>query len=111
MEAVTSVKEYFDRLGERFVADKASGVNTVVQYVLAGDAGGAYAVHVTDGAMNVTEGENEEAKVTIKMKDEDFVNMVNGKLKGQMAYMQGKLKVSGNIPIAMKMQNIFPPSK
>ncbi len=113
MIQVNSVKEYFDRLDERFVADKSKGFTTTVQYVLAGDGdnGGAFAVHVNDGAMNVTEGEDPGAVVTIKMAGPDFVSMVNGKLKGAMAHMMGKLKVSGSIPTAMKMQGIFPPAK
>ena len=36
---------------------------------------------------------------------------VVGDLKGQMAFMTGKLKVSGNMMLAMKMQSLFPPAK
>jgi putative sterol carrier protein len=39
----------------------------------------------------------------------DYVSMANGDLKGQMAFMTGKLKVSGNMMLAMKMQSLFPP--
>jgi putative sterol carrier protein len=33
--------------------------------------------------------------------DEDFVQLAEGKLNGQKAYMSGKLKVKGQIMLAM----------
>ena len=48
---------------------------------------------------------------TIKMTAEDYVMMVNGKLNGTMAFMKGQMKVTGNMMMAQKMQQIFPPNK
>ena len=42
------------------------------------------------------------------MEGGNFVKMSNGTLSGQMAYMTGKMKIAGSIPMAMKMKNIFP---
>jgi hypothetical protein len=33
--------------------------------------------------------------------------MVNGKLNGQMAFMTGKLKIAGDMGLALKLQNLF----
>ncbi len=107
---VTSVKQYFETLGERFVKDAAKGVNAIFQFELAGDGGGTFAVKVDGEAMEITEGGHPSPGVTLKMKCDDFIKMSNGDLKGQMAFLTGKLKVSGNIPLAMKMQSIFPPA-
>lgn len=105
---IESVKEYFDTLDQRFVPDAAKDMNAIFQFSLAGDTGGDYYVVVEGGTMAITEGLHESPTVTMKMKAEDYVKMTNGDLNGQMAYMTGKLKISGSIPMAMKMKNVFP---
>ena len=108
---VQTVQEYFETLDKRFLADNAKGVNAVYQFELAGDDGGNYNVTVADGTMAVSDGAHEKPSCTIKMKAPDFIKMTNGDLNGQMAYMTGKLKITGSIPMAMKMQNLFPQVK
>ena len=43
--------------------------------------------------------------------DRPATTFANGKLSGTMAFMRGKLKVTGKVMLAQKMQNIFPPAK
>ena len=38
------------------------------------------------------------------MKDKDYVNLVNGKLSGQKAFMTGKLTFKGDMNLGMKLQ-------
>ena len=108
---VSSVKEYFDTLPQRFVASAAKGVKAVYQFELSGDDGGTYHVTVDDGTMTVTEGPSEKPSTTIKMASGEYLKMVNGKLSGTMAFMKGLLKVSGNVMLAQKMQAFLPPEK
>jgi putative sterol carrier protein len=56
---------------------------------------------------NVAEGKVGKADVTIAIAEADFVEMVSGKLTGQQAFMQGKLKMSGNMAFAMKLGQLF----
>jgi putative sterol carrier protein len=37
----------------------------------------------------------------------DFLDMVSGKLNGQMAFMTGKLKVEGDMMLAMQLGNVL----
>jgi putative sterol carrier protein len=108
---VSSVKDYFETLPQRFVPSAAKGVNAVFQFELSGDGGGTYHVVVEDGTMKIVEGAAASPSTTIKMASSDYVDMVNGKLNGAMAFMKGKLKVAGNVMLAQKMQTIFPPHK
>ena len=39
--------------------------------------------------------------------DADFLNIVNGKLNPQMAFMSGKLKIQGDMGLAMKLAQIL----
>lgn len=111
MAHVSTVKEYFDTLPDRFVPSAAKGVNAIFQFELAGDGGGTYHVTVRDGAMAVAEGATPSPSATLKMSAENYVKMANGELNGAMAYMKGQLKVTGNVLLAQKMQAIFPQGK
>jgi putative sterol carrier protein len=111
MAHVSTVKEYFDTLPARFVANAAKGLTAVFQFELAGgpvDAGGTYHVTVADGAMAVAEGPSPTPSATLKMSADNYVKMANGELNGAMAFMKGQLKVTGNVMLAQKMQAIFP---
>lgn len=105
---VTTVKEYFETLPRRFQAQNAGGIDAIFQFELSGDGGGTYHVVVKDGAMTVIEGAHASPTVVLKMTGDEYVKMANGKLDGRMAFMSGKMKVSGQIPMAMKMQQILP---
>ena len=61
-QQVSSVKQYFDTLHERFIASAAKGVKATYQFELAGDGGGTYHVKVDDGTMTVAEGPDRVAE-------------------------------------------------
>ena len=111
MAQVSSVKEYFETIGTRFVASAAKGVSAVFQFELSGAHGGTFAVAVEDVNVKVSEGAHEAPTVVLKMDADDYVKMANGKINGHWAAVTGKLKVSGNMMMAMKMQQLFPPTK
>ena len=108
---VSTVKEYFDTLGERFLPAGSKGLNAVFQFELSGDGGGTWHVAVADGSFSVGEGSHATPSATIKMAAENYVQLVNGKINGTMAFMKGQMKITGNMMLAQKMQAIFPPNK
>ena len=104
----TSVTEIFQMMPSRFNAQAAQGVNATYQFELTGDTGGTYHVKIANGACQVEQGPAESANITITMAAQDYVDMINGKLNPQMAFMGGKLKIKGDMSLALKMQQIFP---
>ncbi len=105
---VETVAEYFATMNDRFEPEGAEGVDAVFQFELSGDQGGTWHAAVKDGAVTTKNEAHPDPTTTIKMEGGNFVKMSNGTLSGQMAYMTGKMKIAGSIPMAMKMKNIFP---
>ena len=92
---------------EKVNKDKAAGMNAVYQFNIDGPEGGQWAVKIADGDASVTEGASENPSITITMTDENFVNLITGKLNGQTAFLTGKLKIQGDMTLAMKLQSVF----
>lgn len=51
--------------------------------------------------------DDKAADCTIKMSLGDLVDLVGGKLDGMSAFMTGKLKIEGDMGVAMKLQTIL----
>ena len=49
----------------------------------------------------------EKVDVTLITDENTFVNMAKGKTKATTAFMSGKLKIKGNVSIAMKAEKLF----
>jgi putative sterol carrier protein len=98
-----TVKETFDAMAGKFRPDKAAGVNATIQYDITGDQGGTWNAVIKDGTCTVTPGAAAAPSLTLSMSSQDWLDMVGGKLSGQMAFMSGKLKLKGDMGLAMKI--------
>ena len=47
------------------------------------------------------------ADCTIKMDFSDFADLIGGKLDGMTAFMTGKLKIEGDMGVAMRLQRVI----
>ena len=106
VESLT-VKAVFGRMPGAFQKDRASGVDVVFQYHIVGPAGGEWYVTIKGGTCEVKTGEHAQPTTTIMMSDEDFLNLINGKLKAMQAYTSGKLKIHGDIMKSQLIEKLF----
>jgi putative sterol carrier protein len=68
---------------------------------------GSEGIVMLDGTANqVTEADG-PADTTIKVAWSDWEDMRDGKLDGMTAFMQGKLKVEGDMSAAMQLQGVL----
>ena len=99
--------DIFKEMSANLNPDAAKGMNATIQFNLSGDGGGQWYVAIKDGKADVQQGTAPSANMTLSMTAQDYVDMITGKLNGQMAFMSGKLKISGDMGLAMKMQTLF----
>ena len=102
-----TVKETFEAMPTRFRADKAAGTNAVIQYDISGEGGGTWHAVIKDGACAVNDGPGTNPNLTLQMSSQDWLDMLAGKQSGQMLFMSGKLKVKGDMGLAMKLGSLF----
>ncbi len=100
-------QDLFDKMPAAFVPEKAQGVNATVQIDLSGEDGGTWVVNIADGKATVTREPVENPTMTLTMDAQDYMDMVIGKLNPMNAFMQGKVKLKGDMGLAMKFQNMF----
>ncbi len=104
---INTPEEFFSKiLPKRFDPDRAVGIDCVVQMNLSGENGGDWMITIKDQKIEVKEGVHSSPSVTVKMKDVDYVNMVNGKLSGERAFMTGNLKFKGSMATALKLKGL-----
>ncbi|KAM9845232.1 sterol carrier protein 2 [Aulostomus maculatus] len=65
-----------------------------------------WCVDVKNGKGSVTNDPDQKADCTVSMCDEDLLDLMTGRLNPQTASSKGKLKITGNIGMAMKLQNL-----
>lgn len=107
MDAKT-VREFFDALPSRFSAAAAEGVTAVYQFDLSGERGGQYQLHVADRSCRVAPGVHPSPDVTLAMAGEDCLAVLEGRLNGVSAYLSGRLRVDGDLGLAMRLASLFP---
>ena len=99
-----SVREFFEGLESRVDESKTVGMNNSYRFDIAG--AGTWTVDVSDGKVNVEEAAR-EADCTISASEENFLKLLRREQNPMTAYMTGKLKVSGDMGVAMKLQKLF----
>lgn len=103
----TSCKEAFDMMPTTFNKEAAKGLDAVYQFDLTGDGGGKWNVTIKNENCEVKEGAHPSPNITITMAGQDYLDMVSGKANGQMLFMSGKLRIAGDLGLAMRMQSLF----
>ncbi|XDV46475.1 hypothetical protein PO909_014364 [Leuciscus waleckii] len=63
-------------------------------------------VDVKNGKGSVHNDGEKKADCTIAMSDSDLLDLMTGKMNPQTAFFQGKLKITGNMGMAMKLQTL-----
>ena len=103
-----SPQDVFDRMPEALIPEKAATTKAMVQFDLSGDQGGKWWVKIHDGTAESGKGDAPDTpNLTLQADSGDWVKIMTGALDGTSAFMQGKLKIKGDMGLAIKMQTLF----
>ena len=90
-----------------FLPDKAGNTTAAIQFDLTGDDPGPRYIKIADGAATSGKGEIENPNLTLTATASDFVKIFTGGLDPTAAFMSGKLKIKGDMGLAIRMQSMF----
>lgn len=90
-----------------FIPEKAEVLDVVIQYKLTGEEGGDWIIKIKDDKCIVEEGEAETPTITLSAEARDFGDVLLGKANGMQYFMEGKLKLVGDLNLAMKLTSMF----
>lgn len=97
-------KKIESHLSEELVQKTGAGYHFIVK----GDEAGTWYLDLKAGKGSCGKGDGGiTPEATLTMNSDHFFDMFSGKLKASSAFMTGKLKISGDLPKAMKLEKLM----
>lgn len=87
-------------------AAQVKTINSIYEFNIT-DENTTWTIDLTKDTDFVSEGTTGNAKCTVSIKCEDLQSILDKKLNPQMAFMTGKLKVKGDMGLALKLGTIL----
>jgi len=106
-DVAAAVQQIFEEMPRRLNPASAKGIDAVVQFHLTGGAGGSYFIVIKDGKGVVHTGKHGKPVLSMTISAIDFVDLIRGKLNSQLAFLNGKLKIAGDMGLAMRIPTLF----
>lgn len=102
-----NVNELMDQIPSHFNAEAARDVNARIQFNLTGDQAGKWTMLIKDQTCSVEKGEVADPNLTLRADAVLAAQILMGEVDGMRAYMMGKLKLIGDLSLAMKIVKYF----
>ena len=109
MSEAVSIKPIFAAMPLSLNKAAAQEANAIYQFNLSGEGGGQFVVTIKNGECTVEEGVAPAPDATISATAADYINIVAGTYPFGLAYMNGRLKVEGNLRLVVRMRTYFAP--
>jgi putative sterol carrier protein len=90
-----------------FLPEKAGNTSATIQFDLTGTDAGKRFIKIADGKATSGQGEVDSPNLTLIADSGDFVKIFTGGLDPTAAFMSGKLKIKGDMGLAIRMQSMF----
>ncbi|KAK6174662.1 hypothetical protein SNE40_017897 [Patella caerulea] len=103
-----SPAQTFNHIESLLSPDLVQSTKGIYQFKLTGNDAGKWYIDLKNGSGAVGEGEAPGgATCTMTMDSGDFKEMFAGNLQSTMAFMSGKLKIEGDMTLAMKLEKLL----
>uniref|UniRef100_A0A3Q1HRU4 Hydroxysteroid dehydrogenase-like protein 2 n=1 Tax=Acanthochromis polyacanthus TaxID=80966 RepID=A0A3Q1HRU4_9TELE len=98
----------FDTIKGVINEDVVKATQAIYQFDLSGEHSGVWFLDLKSGSGSVGQGQPPiKPDVVMMMDSSDFNKMFSGKLKPTMAFMSGKLRVKGDMSLAIKLDKLM----
>ncbi len=102
-----SPSELLADLVDRFRPSAAEGLDAVFQLDLTGNGSGCWHLIVAERQCRLVTGAAQKPNVIITVSAEDWGEMMGGRLDPFTALASGRLRVEGDLELAMRLQTVF----
>lgn len=103
-----TIPESFETMVSIFNPAAAGSMNKTLQWNITGEEAGKYALKIANGTCELITGGVEKPDIALTVSDKDWLAIGEGKLDPMSALATGKLKLAGDMMLAMKVQQLFP---
>jgi putative sterol carrier protein len=90
-----------------FNAKAAGEMKAVIQFEVTGKQTGNWYLSIENGKCTCHEGLADVPALTIKTPSENWLAIANRETDGQRAFTEGKYSAQGDMPLLMRMKNLF----
>src|SRR5690625_2393176 len=108
LEAMT-IEEIWSRIGEKAneQPDLIAGLNATYSFKITGEDGGDFGVEFNEGVATIVKGGIGGADCTIIVSSDNFKKLIQGNINSAAAVMSGRIKIKGNVGLAMKLEELL----
>lgn len=101
-----ALTEVLDRLTQKINQSRSESLTTVYGFIVK-DRAEMYQLRIDSGQASWSQGTTDDARCTLEMTEDNFLKLSQGALNPTMAFMTGKLKVHGDMGLALQLQSFF----
>jgi putative sterol carrier protein len=102
-----TISEFIARMTAAFVPEKAAGLDAVLQLKLTGAQPGEWFFLIKDEKCAINPGTADAPRLTVAADSADFIKIFSGQLDGMQAFMQGRIRLTGDMGLALKLLQLF----
>lgn len=102
-----TIEMLMEMLPDLFLPERAAGVDVDIQAHLTGEGGGDYVLMIHDQQVVAREGTVENPNITVTASASDALDIANERLDPMRAFLTGKVRLSGDMRLAMSLVGLF----
>ena len=103
-----TIADLMNKMPGALIPEKAAGADSVVHFKFTGAEPGEWNAVIKDGKAVVAQGiPHSKPTMTLTADSSDFIKIFTGEMDGMQAFMQGKIKLAGDLSMAMKLMQMF----
>lgn len=102
-----SVTRWLRSLPERFLPQVAGGFDATIQFSFPGEEGAEAHIRVAQGSLTLVYGQCDNPDLYVEADPASWLSLVNGQVSPEDLFLSGKLQVSGDMTLAMRLADVI----